>query len=161
MTNISCNMSRFLSPSKICLVILIELYRANEAQPSDSVTILSFISHHILTRSSDLQLDESKSRPSSIASVKDLEKLLSPLTSAFPGRSLFDLFLRHLWSLTSLEHLEELFQRVSQHYELVFPIADFGLHRAQIQVKSSREAKPQSANLVLSDSMFVVAIWNT
>lgn len=110
-------MSRYLSPAKICLVILIDLYRANEAPPSNGINLLSFISSHILRRHADTPSSDSK--PHSIRSLKDFESLLVPITSNFPGRSLYDVFLRHLWQLQSIEQLEDVFQVVRQDYLLV------------------------------------------
>ena len=115
-------MSRFLSAPKTCLVLLIELYRSNEAQASDSITILSFLSHHILSRTSDPSSDSPDSRLPTISAIKDFETLLSPLESNFPGRSLYDVFLRHLWALTGLEQLKDLFELVSRDLVPAKPI---------------------------------------
>lgn len=105
-------MLRYLSPAKICLVILIELYRTNEVKSTDSITLLSFISTHTLRRSSDILISDGPAQPDSIRTLAEFQSLLSPLTSSFPGRSLYDVFLRKLWNLQSLESLEQLFNTV-------------------------------------------------
>jgi len=105
-------MLRYLSPAKICLVILIELYRTNEVKSTDSITLLSFVSTHTLRRSTDVFLSDGPAQPNSIRTLADFQSLLSPLTSSFPGRSLYDVFLRKLWGVQSLEGLEHLFNSV-------------------------------------------------
>ena len=107
------SMLRYLSPAKISLVILIELYRTSEAKSSDSIVLLSFISTHILRRANDALTSDGSSQPESIGGLTDFHQLLAPLTSRFPGRSLYDVFLRSLWSQQSLENLEQLFSSVS------------------------------------------------
>ena len=103
-------MSRFLSPSKISLVLLIDLYANRQAQPADTIHLLSLISLHILPPSRPSpQLQTTTS-----LDLSSIESVLSPLTSHFPGRSLYDVFLQYLWRLTGFEQLHELFDKVSR-----------------------------------------------
>lgn len=103
-------MGRFLSPAKIAIVILIDLYYHRKAQPSDTIQVLSFISQHILRPADDTVVQVNGYQP---LSLKDFEILLSPLKSDFPGRPLWHVYLKYLWSHTSLECLDDLFSRVS------------------------------------------------
>lgn len=106
-------MSRYLSPGKICLLYLIELYRYGEVQNKNVVVILSFIFSHIVHDLQSRDTTTSTSESLSIRSINDFQKLLSSLPSRFPGRSLFDVFLKLLWDLQSLEQLSSLFEKVS------------------------------------------------
>ncbi|KAF2150472.1 hypothetical protein K461DRAFT_280471 [Myriangium duriaei CBS 260.36] len=101
-------MSRYLSPVKICIVILIDVYFHREAQPIDTIHLLAFISQHVLNRA-DTPSDGRQNNQ--ITDLKPFESLLSPLTSNFPGRSLHDVFLKYLWALSSFEKLDDLFEK--------------------------------------------------
>lgn len=108
-------MSRFLTPSKICLVVLIEIYRTYEVPASNSIALLSFISSHTIRRHDDAN----SGAPSTIAaqssaSLKDFKAILLPLQSKVPGRSLYDVFTHHLWSFTSFDQLGTFLEQVGQ-----------------------------------------------
>lgn len=103
-------MSRYLSPAKICIVVLIDVYHHHEAQPADIIHLLSFISQYILRKSHSAS-DEKEAANLQSLTLNSFESLLTPLTSNFPGRSLYDVFLRYLWALSSLEKLDELFEK--------------------------------------------------
>ncbi|CCC08767.1 hypothetical protein SMACR_05407 [Sordaria macrospora] len=118
-------MARYLTPAKIGLLALIELY-AEEAVPNDAIIpVLSFLASHILD--SDLQSTTSTSTPGAgaaanrwqraersiglVVSVKDFENLLLPFPAVdrLPGRRLWDRFLEKLWGIDSLDALQEFF----------------------------------------------------
>lgn len=117
-------MARYITPSKIGLLALIELY-VEEAVPNDAIIpVLSFLASHILD--SDLQ-STTTSAPGGAAnrwqraersiglvvSVKDFEDLLLPFPAVdrLPGRRLWDRFLEKLWGIDSLDALQEFFSR--------------------------------------------------
>ncbi|KAI1865256.1 hypothetical protein JX265_008303 [Neoarthrinium moseri] len=115
-------MSRFLTPAKIGLLALIELY-ADKAVPTSSIVeVLSFITSHLID--SDISGPAGASRGhwkraestvSLVISIADFEKILSPHTAAsgMPGRSLWYVFLDRLWKINSLDALHEFFDRRS------------------------------------------------
>lgn len=114
-------MARYLSPGKICLLALIELY-VEEAVPSDgALPVLSFITSQLI----DVDLASKSARSKDrwhkardivglIVSIKSFEQLLSPYSAAtgLPGRRLWDIFLNKLWSIDSLHALHEFFDRL-------------------------------------------------
>lgn len=103
-------MPRFLTPSRICLLVLIELYLSGEVATSSRLKLLNCIADNIET--STAQGDEGlSSLPWS--EMLAFEAILSPLQSVMPGRSLFDLFLQKVWSLTSLDSIYSLFERLA------------------------------------------------
>ncbi|KAK3365022.1 anaphase-promoting complex subunit 5-domain-containing protein [Lasiosphaeria ovina] len=115
-------MSRFLTPAKIGLLALIELY-TEEAVPNDSIVpVVKFIISHLVGR--DL-IDTSLSAPPDrwekadstiglIVSIREFEHVLGPLAAAdrLPGRRLWDRFLEKLWCIDSLHALQEFFDRL-------------------------------------------------
>lgn len=112
-------MSRFLSPAKLCLILLIDIYHDGEVQLKDTIQILSFISERIIRRNE--AADDSNDQflaPSSLA-LASFQALLSPLASNFPGRSLYDVFLSSIWALDSFEQLDTVFEKVSRRVMLL------------------------------------------
>ena len=119
-------MLRYLSPAKICLVVLVEIYRTNEVRPSDNIALLSFIAAQIIPRSAEASHNNAPS-PRRGQTLDDFQQLLAPITSQFPGRSLYDVFLRSLWSLESLEDLEQIFHTVRALHFLYWFTLTLGL----------------------------------
>jgi len=109
-------MARYLTPSKIALLALIELYTDGAAPTSSTVPILSFILNQLLPSA------RPKSRPVTPAPVQSLPFILEPkafetLLAAYPaahgvpGRTLWDHFLKKLWDIDSLDALHVFFER--------------------------------------------------
>lgn len=115
-------MPRYMTPAKIALLALIELYTENYVPTASIIPVLSFITSKILPSNSPkpknvLPHDESKSHEQGLViSAQNFEDLLSGLPSAFgiPGRTLWDLFVRKLWEIDSLDALHAFFDHKSQ-----------------------------------------------
>ena len=115
-------MARYLTPAKVGLLALLELY-AEEAVPSDAVMpILSFITSHILDHGSSspsstqsTRWDKAERTVSLVIALKDFERLLGsyPFVMGMPGRNLWDQFLGKLWDINSLNALHEFFDRIT------------------------------------------------
>jgi anaphase-promoting complex subunit 5 len=93
-------MSRFLTPSKVGLLVLISVYREDVIPTAESVQVLSFLISHILP--------DSKHASAGIQDVLEhhlsiglFESTLARLNSVMPGRSVYDLFLKKMWSIDS------------------------------------------------------------
>lgn len=112
-------MSRFLTPAKIGLLVLIELYVEKTVPIAAMVDVLSFIASHLInsdiSRSSDASSHwkRAESTVSLVISISDFERLLSPHTAAsgMPGRGLWYVFLDKLWKINSLDALHEFFEQ--------------------------------------------------
>ncbi|KAG9832935.1 hypothetical protein KCU98_g12608, partial [Aureobasidium melanogenum] len=89
-------MSRYLTPSKICILLLVQLYRDGNVPSKSTIPLLSFISKHTIHRS---PLNAADQKPLTPPSIQDLEALLGLHESAIPGRSLYHLFIDHLWAI--------------------------------------------------------------
>lgn len=115
-------MARYLTPAKIGLLALMELY-AEGTMPSDAVfPVLTFITSHILDHgyaslapSQATRWVKAERKISLVVSVKDFEKLLDsyPFLMGIPGRKLWDQFLGKLWEINSLDALNDFFGRTS------------------------------------------------
>ncbi|GAO19658.1 hypothetical protein UVI_02005990 [Ustilaginoidea virens] len=115
-------MAHYLTPAKIGLLALLELY-AEEAVPSDAVLpVLSFIISHILDRGSTNPPSSQEARwakaertVSLVVSIKDFERLLAShqILMGLPGRRLFDHFLHRLWAINSLDALNGFFGKIA------------------------------------------------
>jgi anaphase-promoting complex subunit 5 len=110
-------MTRFLTPSKIGLLALVELYTDAIVPTSSTIPILSFILNQLLP-------NNLKSQPRDLAALQSLPFLLDlkafetvlaahPAASGLPGRSLWDHFLRKIWDIDSLDALHVFFARRS------------------------------------------------
>ncbi|KJZ79321.1 hypothetical protein HIM_01472 [Hirsutella minnesotensis 3608] len=115
-------MARYLSPAKVGLLALIELY-TEDAVPSDAVLpVLSFITSHVLDHghrdtvsTPEARWSKAEQTVSLVITVKDFEKLLGsyPFLMGMPGRRLWDKFLARLWDINSLDALNEFFERLA------------------------------------------------
>jgi anaphase-promoting complex subunit 5 len=111
-------MARFLTPAKIGLLALIELYTDAEVPTSSTIPILSFLVSHLLPLHSpsplNLNKDQSYGSHNFILSIQHFEELLSDHpASGLPGRSLWHLFLKKLWDIDSLDAFHVFFDRRS------------------------------------------------
>lgn len=115
-------MVRFLTPARIGLLALIELY-VEDAVPSEAILpVLSFITSHLLDRDSATSSDRSsrwtkaERTVSLIITIKDFEKLLGsyPFLMGMPGRKLWDQFLDKLWDINSLDALHQFMEGSSR-----------------------------------------------
>lgn len=112
-------MARFLTPAKIGLLALIELYTDAEVPTSSTIPILSFLVSHILPPNPPSPLISTEAHSygprNFVITTQHFEELLSdhPSASGLPGRSLWHLFLKKLWDIDSLDALHIFFDRRS------------------------------------------------
>jgi anaphase-promoting complex subunit 5 len=109
-------MARYLTPSKIGLLALIELYTDANVPTDSTITILSFVLNQLLPSTfSKTQASPSAASQSLpfILELKSFETLLSaqPSASGLPGRTLWDHLLKKLWDIDSADALHEFFKR--------------------------------------------------
>lgn len=125
-------MNRYLTPSKIGLLILIELYVESNV-PNSTIPIVSFILNQLLSHSPKPQSPESISHwqyfshPLSFTlDLESFELLLAPhpTSSNFQCTTLWDYFLKKIWDIDSLDALH-----------------DFFSHRTSLLVKTREEIK--------------------
>ncbi|KAL4906919.1 hypothetical protein BDW74DRAFT_130146 [Aspergillus multicolor] len=106
-------MSRYLTPSKVALLSLISIYSEGVIPNSCAIHVLSFLVAYLSPLSAgDAPASHSWSAQYSV-SVEDLERALKARPSSVPGRSIWDLFLRKIWSIDSCDALELFFTEIS------------------------------------------------
>ncbi|KAL3420178.1 anaphase-promoting complex protein [Phlyctema vagabunda] len=112
-------MTRFLTPAKIGLLVVIELYTDAIVPSSSTIPILSFLISQIIPATLQKQgfrFFEHAASPS-LPYVLDLiafETILKkdyPAAAGLPGRTLWDHFLKKIWDIDSLDALHVFFGR--------------------------------------------------
>lgn len=107
-------MSRYLTPSKVALLCLIHIYTEGVVPNSSTIDVLSFLVSYL----SPLGAEDASSPAEDgtiqySASTEALEKALVTHPSSVPGRSVWDLFLRKVWSIDSSDAMEVFFAGLS------------------------------------------------
>lgn len=107
-------MSRYLTPSKVALLCLIQVYTEGVVSNSSAIHVLSFVVAYL----SPVGAEDGPSPSDDWAaqysvSIEGLEKALAASSSSVPGRSVWDLFLRKIWSIDSCDALEVFFTEIS------------------------------------------------
>lgn len=105
-------MARYLTPSKIALLCLISIYTEGVVPNSSAVQILSFLVSCLLPLGPDSP-NSQKWLTQYPVSANDLEEALSGHASSIPGRSVWDLFLKRMWSIDSCDALEVFFSDIA------------------------------------------------
>lgn len=113
--------ARYLSPRRICVLVLVEMYVA-ELMPSDSILpVLSFITSQVMDSprpvgptNPDERWLKGELKVRTIASTAEYEQLLSRYRAAIgpPGRSLLDYFVHRLWTIDSVDALNGFFYNI-------------------------------------------------
>ena len=154
-------MPRYLTPAKVCVLVLVDLYVSEEIPNGAKLGALTFISSQIINPSEydneGLQ-DRFMLSPSNITG---LEETLSHLQTGVPGRSLYDWLLKRLWQLEGMDSLHAFFEHLEA---LVAPgIADSQetslprLSRSSPLGQLVRRSVVEFTRLQFADSMI---LWN-
>ncbi|KAF2000794.1 hypothetical protein P154DRAFT_491575 [Amniculicola lignicola CBS 123094] len=109
-------MSRYLTPQKISLLVLVKLYCTSQLPSSCTIPVLSFILTHSQTLPPVLSV--ARAQPSHDSSyyvsfpISAFEEVLQGHAFSMPGRTLLDVFLEHMWKLNSFDALHSLFDSI-------------------------------------------------
>ncbi|KAH7381676.1 anaphase-promoting complex subunit 5-domain-containing protein [Pyrenochaeta sp. MPI-SDFR-AT-0127] len=113
---------RYLTAQKISLLVLTRLYCSSTLPSSATIPILSFIlGNNVSTVSSSARVRRSSStftQQDTSFSIDAFEDVLQGHASSMPGRTLLDLFLKHMWEMNSFDALHDLFDAL---LELISP----------------------------------------
>lgn len=112
-------MSRYLTPSKVTLLVLINLYCESVVPSSATIPLLSFIASYLvpgLQKSENGKHLKVEVTSNVNPSISDFKEALSSYESVKPGRSLWHLLLDKLWSINSLHSFHELFDGLNDLY---------------------------------------------
>lgn len=103
-------MSRYLTPSRVALLSLIRLYSDGLVPSSACIPILSFVISNILPiRLNAKEGGETRPLDDSIINIEKLQEATCIHHSAIPGRTIWDLLLKNLWGINSLDALHTFF----------------------------------------------------
>ncbi|CCJ30711.1 unnamed protein product [Pneumocystis jirovecii] len=91
---------KYLTPHKIALLVLVELYCSFLLPPKHTIPVLTLVMEH---------LDPSCGTPSTL---KHLQQFTSDKASHLPGRSIYDMILKRLWDLQSFDDLVSFFSSI-------------------------------------------------
>ncbi|KAK5099871.1 APC5 protein [Lithohypha guttulata] len=97
-------MGRFVTPSKVVILILARLYLKNSVPFSGTTKVLDVLMSKILPDASDR--DDSVQQQDG-EDILDLEKALAREQSAIPGRSIWDLLLKDMWTIDCVDALDD------------------------------------------------------
>ncbi|KAF2477277.1 anaphase-promoting complex protein [Lindgomyces ingoldianus] len=105
--------SRYLTPQKISLLVLVKLYCNSVLPSSATIPILSFIlSHSIPPLPSHARARHTSGYQDYSISIRAFEDVLQGQPSSMPGRTLLDVFLKQMWELNSFDALHNLFNHL-------------------------------------------------
>ncbi|ETN43363.1 uncharacterized protein HMPREF1541_02522 [Cyphellophora europaea CBS 101466] len=102
-------MARFLTPSKIGLLVLALIYAQDEVPTSESVAVLTFIITYVSPNGRPPHAQAGAGYDPALP-ISAFEKALSTLASVMPGRSVYDAFLKRMWSIDCSHALESLME---------------------------------------------------
>jgi len=132
-------MARYLTPAKLGLLALIELYADGAVPSAATLPVLSFIGSHIIDNvpptlppGPDDRWLKADRAVRLVLSVNDFDAVLSPHSAAIdmPGRRLWDVFLGKLWGIDSVDALHTFFHdlgaRLAKTKEELRRLAELG-----------------------------------
>lgn len=101
-------MPRYLTPARICLLVLIRLYQSGQASTASSLQLLEFIARRTstVTQFDRHVLDNQDALCS--PEISELAQKLQTCSSRVPGRSMYDVLLQGIWNLNGLDSLNTL-----------------------------------------------------
>lgn len=109
-------MTRYLTSSKICLLLLTCLYCDDYAAHDATIPVLSFIVSSVNQSAGTTASNRKfKTLLSATASLHDFEHLLIQQQSKITGRTLWDFLLHRLWSVDCLHALHQFFAELSKY----------------------------------------------
>ncbi|KAK4154866.1 hypothetical protein C8A00DRAFT_32311 [Chaetomidium leptoderma] len=152
-------MSRYLAPSKIGLLALVELYIEGAVPNDAAIPVINFVTSHLLDCNltgppSPAPAEQWKKAENTIrlaVSIQHFEEMLAPFAAAdrLPGRTLWDRFLEKLWGIDSLHTLHEFFDQLPDHLART---------KAELREMTERGEKPPSGVLLSRNSPFGVFV---
>ncbi|KAI9824674.1 MAG: hypothetical protein M1819_000827 [Sarea resinae] len=101
-----------MSPPKVGLLALICIYTDSVVPTASTIPILSFIASHVINFEAVTSGISVKRDFKAILSIDDFQRATITQSSTFAGRTIWDLFLRKLWEINSLDALHVFFDNL-------------------------------------------------
>lgn len=106
-------MPRYLTPARICSLVLIRQYQTGQTSSESSLHVLDFLARHVTsTPDHDSEAVSERNKLSS-SDISFLAEKLSPWSSKYTGRNMFDVLLNGLWRVNGLDSLHHLINGLS------------------------------------------------
>ncbi|EXJ82204.1 hypothetical protein A1O3_06017 [Capronia epimyces CBS 606.96] len=99
-------MSRYLTPAKVTLLVVALLYAEDVVPTSEARSVLAFLVSQIIPANKASASTNTSTETEHALPISVFEATLSPHPSARPGRSLYDLLLKRLWTIDCFHALE-------------------------------------------------------
>lgn len=152
-------MSRYLTPARISLVVLIELYITDQLPTSQRIRVLDFIASWLNTASTT-DINRCPAHDTIFQDVSSWKEKLSQWPSSVPGRNAYDLFLTRLFELNGPDSIDQLVQKAQALVAPVTPAVDDGgnikVSRCSPLGQFLRRCNVEFTRLQLIDSL---ALW--
>ncbi|KXL47441.1 hypothetical protein M433DRAFT_64178 [Acidomyces richmondensis BFW] len=107
-------MPRFLTPGRVCLLVLIDLYLAEEVASSVRVDLLAFVASRIHSTAGQENVDIVEVLKHMSGDASTFSYVMSKWPSGVSGRTTYDAFLQRLWSFSGLDTLHIFFDHLSR-----------------------------------------------
>jgi len=152
-------MPRYLTPSRVCLLALIDLYLSEQTASSARLNVLSFIASHTSVGGGHDNNGISTLTNSLSNDALEFLDQLRGWPSNIPGRSVFDILLQRLWNLDDLDSLHVLFDQLSERMNMIVSPEKPrpGLSRASPLGQYVRRSCVEFTRLQFADSQ---ALWD-
>jgi len=106
-------MSRYLTPQKVSLLVLVNLYCNSVLTSSATIPVLNFILSHLIPPTiSNARATRTPEYEDVNFSIQVFEDVLLGHASNMPGRTALDVFLRRMWEINSFDALHDLFNNL-------------------------------------------------
>lgn len=106
-------MPRYLTPARICCLVLIRQYQSGHTSSESSLRVLDFLATHVTASpENDFEAVSERNKLSS-SDITYLAEKLSPWSSKVTGRNMYDMLLKGLWALHGLDSLHNLINRLN------------------------------------------------
>lgn len=105
-------MPRYLTPARICLLVLVRLYQSGQASTASSLQVLEFIARRTSAAPQHDRHAVDDQHALFSPDISELGKSLQQWSSRIPGRTMYDVLLQSLWNLNGLDSLNTLISRL-------------------------------------------------
>ncbi|KAM0718071.1 hypothetical protein Q7P37_006403 [Cladosporium fusiforme] len=168
-------MARYLTPAKICTLILVESYLQNREDPESDVKLLEIITEQLIENTGNTSCSRESHSKTSVENIagppQDASNLAAPLSSIpsnFPGRTHYDDFVQTAWTVADLDQLHRLFDRAfailtpeNPEERKVTPASPIGHFIRRCNVEWTRLRFADSLALLNAYKSYIATTWSS
>lgn len=168
-------MARYLTPAKICTLILVESYLQSREDPESDAKLLEVITEQLIESIGSSSIGReaynkanTKTIPGPPEDASSFAAPLSSIPSNFPGRTHYDDFVQIVWSVADLDQLHQLFDRVfailtpeNPEERKVTPASPIGHFIRRCNVEWTRLRFADSLALLNAYKAYIAVTWDS